>query len=188
MTEAQCKREFEFSLITGCGEELSEDMIDRLHDVGCDDATPYFVHGQVRLEFARSDDSLLDAILSAIREVKLAGIGPVLYVNECNLVTQAEIARRIRRSRQVVQQYIAGVRGHKGFPSPVCYLGSRMPLWAWCDVSNWLLHNNLMNRDDRLEAQVVAIVNNSLERNSYRSREPKLFDQVEKSIASKDGD
>jgi hypothetical protein len=84
----------------------------------------------VFLTFSRTAASLKEAIFSAIGDVRKANIGAdVLRVDVCNLVTQADIARKIGRTRQLVHQYITGVRGPGGFPSPACDITDGDPLW-----------------------------------------------------------
>src|SRR4051794_13075881 len=113
-------KEYEFSLVLNGVSELSEEVENALFESGCDDATLSISYGRIFMEFARSATSLKAAVLSAIRDVRNAGIkADVLYVDECNMVTQAEIARRIKRSRQLVHQYITGQRGPGGFPPPL---------------------------------------------------------------------
>ncbi len=93
-----------------------------------------------------------------------SGIGAtVLRVDQCNLVTQAEIARRIGRSRQLVHQYITGGRGPCGFPPPACHITEGAPLWYWCEVALWLSEHDIIKEEDSREAQDLAIINSALE-------------------------
>ena len=100
----------------------------------------------------------------AIENVRSAGIGAdVLRVDYCNLVTQSDIARRIGRSRQVVNQYIIGERGPGGFPPPACTLTEKVPLWLWCEVAYWLWQNNIVKEDVLRDTEDVALINNVFE-------------------------
>ncbi len=90
---------------------------------------------------------------------KMISGAQVLRVDECDLVTPSEIARRIGRSRQLVQQYICGKRGPGGFPPPECHLTDHAPLWAWCAVSYWLVQNNLLRPEVGWNAEVVEAIN-----------------------------
>ena len=106
-TKSTCEMEYDFALIVGGVVGLTPAVEDALFNVGCDDATLSMQYGRLYLEFSRSAISLEDAILSAIQVVRKAGIGAeVLRVDECNLVTASEIARRMGRSRQLVHQYM----------------------------------------------------------------------------------
>lgn len=164
-THHNTEREFDFALIVAGVPELTDTVQDALFEAGCDDATLSIQHGLLYMEFSRTAPSIKDAILSAIRDVIKSGIGAaVLRVDECNLVTQAEIARRIGRSRQLVHQFMTGERGPGGFPPPACQITDRAPLWAWCAVSHWLASNNLVRPEVSWNATVVEAVNHALDR------------------------
>ena len=176
----KCEREYDFALVVAGVPELSEDIMDALFEAGCDDATPSMQYGLLYLEFSRSAQSLQDAIISAIGCVLKAGISArVIQVDDCNLVTQAEIARRMGRSRQLVHQYMTGERGPGGFPPPVCHIMDRAPLWQWCAVSFWLASHNMLRPEESWNAAVVEAINNVLE----RSQMPEgLFEQVSRDL------
>src|SRR5208337_3869719 len=115
----ECEPEHDFALILSGITELTPEVQDALFEAGCEDGTISVRAGRVYLTFSRNSRSLKDAILTAIQDVKCARVGAdVLRVDVCNLVTQADIARKIGRSRQLVHQYIAGIRGPGNFPAP----------------------------------------------------------------------
>jgi hypothetical protein len=183
-TKQACEREYDFALILSGVQELTTEIEDALFEAGCDDATLSIQYGSIYMEFSRNSASLEDAILSAIRDVRKANIGAdVLRVDDCNLVTPAEIARRIGRSRQLVHQYMTGTRGPGGFPAPDCNLTEGAPLWAWCAVSYWLSQNDMIRPEEFQNAEVVAAVNNVLESRHQRGRQPELVAQIAKAIA-----
>jgi hypothetical protein len=169
----------EFVLVLSGFAELNPSIMDALHAAGCDDATPSLRFGRVYLAFARRAATLRDAILSAIRDVLRAGIGAdVLRVDDSNLVSQADIGRRIGRSRQQVGQYVSGKRGPGQFPAPVCDLAEGHPLWMWCDVAHWLWENGIVG-DDVLEAsRAVAAINSVLDLLHQRRHDPSLVDEI----------
>lgn len=184
-TEAQCEREYDFALIVGGVPELTEEVEDALFEAGCDDATVSMQYGRLYVEFSRCAASLQDAILSAIRQVHAAGIGAVVYrVDDCDLVSASDIARRINRSRQLVHQYMTGQRGPGNFPPPECHITDGKPLWAWCAVSFWLSENNLLRPEQSWDAEVVAAINNILENIHQHKRHPQLVEQVRQGLAS----
>lgn len=164
-TNPACDQEFDFALIVGGVKDLTPAVENALFEAGCDDATLSIQYGLLYMEFSRSAPSLKEAIISAIQDVGRAGINfEVLRVDNCNLVTQAEIARRIKRSRQLVHQYITGQRGPGGFPPPACHLDDDCaPLWQWCAVSYWLVQNSLLRPEELESAEVVDAVNIVLE-------------------------
>ena len=125
-----------------------------------------------------------DAILSAIENVRNAGIGAdVLRVDYCNLVTQADIARKIGRSRQLVHQYMMGERGPGGFPSPVCGITDDVPLWYWCEVAHWLWENNMVKEEVLRDAEEVELINTVLELTRQKADKPDLTREVINSVS-----
>ena len=90
-----CEPEHDFALIVDGVSELTQTVEDALFNAGCDDATLSMQYGLLYVEFSRAAKSLEEAIISAIKEVRSAGIGAeVLRVDECNLVTMSESHRR----------------------------------------------------------------------------------------------
>lgn len=180
-----CEREHDFALVLSGISRLTPEIMNSLYDAGCDDATPSIRNGRMYMTFARRAASLKDAILSAIRDVKKAGIGTeVMRVDECDLVTQAEIARRICRSRQLVNQYINGDRGDGGFPPPVCELSDKHPLWYWCEVAYWLFENNMIKEDALVDARQKSVINAVLDLEYQIRLEPDLTKEVLAAIGS----
>jgi len=183
--DGPCVREFDFALIVDGVAELTEAVANALFEAGCDDATPSMQHGLLYVAFSREALTLDQAILSGIADVRRAGIGgAVLRVDECDLVTKADIARRADVSRQRVGQYIAGQRGPGGFPPPECHLVDDKPLWSWCEVSHWLALNNLLRPEAHNEAEAVAAINNRLEMERHRRRRPDLAASLDRELAS----
>ncbi len=175
--------EYEFTLILGGVRELTTEVENALFEAGCDDATISIQHGAFSLEFCRESTSFLDAVLSAIHDVSTANIGAIVeQVDECNLVTQAEIARRCGRTRQLISLYISGSRGPGGFPPPACHLSENMPLWRWCEVSYWLAANDMIKQSVVQEAEVISAVNNALERQLHECRNRALVRKIESSL------
>jgi hypothetical protein len=173
------QREYEFTLVLAGIDDVTSAVEDALLKAGCDDATLSMRSGRPYLSFARGGDSMKDAILSAIRAVLSAGIGAdVLRVDQCDLVTQADIARKIGVSRQVVNNYIAGKRGPGAFPPPACNITDDAPLWNWCEVAHWLYQNDMIRKDVLCDAQQVSIINSALELRQHRASEPQLTDEI----------
>lgn len=174
-----CDREHDFVLVLNGISEPTEEAHDALYEAGCDDATLSVRSGRCYLTFSRRGATTKDAILSAIRDVKKANIGiEVLRVDNCNLVTQADIARRINRTRQQVHQYIVGQRGPGGFPSPACHLAEESPLWYWCEVAYWMWQNNIIKHDVLKEAEEVRLINSVLELRQQQKLTPELAEEV----------
>jgi hypothetical protein len=180
-----CDREYDFALILAGVRELTAEVEDALFAAGCDDATLSVQYGCIYMEFSRLAPTLKDAILSAIRDVRSARIGADVWrVDSCDLVTPSEIARRIGRTRQLVHQYITGTRGPGRFPAPECNLTEGQPLWAWCAVSYWLSQNDMIRPEELRDAEIVAVINNALERSHQHDRDPALVDEVARAVSS----
>ncbi len=178
--------EHEFTLaLDGIDPEMPDKDVDALYEAGCDDATIHVQDGRVYVTFCRKAPTRLDALLSAIRQIESSGTGArVVRVATCELVTQAEIARRIGRQRATVHQYIKGKRGPGGFPPPACILPENTPLWHWCDVAQWLYENDMLPRQVWEEAITESVVNTWLQhREQHRRKESsELARQVETSF------
>lgn len=186
MNKNLCEREYDFALMLSGPSELTDEMADALFAAGCDDATPSVSYGRVWLEFSRSAPSYKEAVLSAIRDVRKAGIGAdVWQIDECNLVTQAEIARKIGKSPQYVQQLMSGKRGPRGFPPPVCHLSENTLLWQWCAVSFWLSENNFIRPEISEQAEINYAINSVLYK-THESCTPHqdLIEEIERAVAA----
>jgi hypothetical protein len=183
MNNERAQQEFDFALVIDGVADLTSQIEDALFEAGCDDATFSIQYGRLCADFSRRADSLENAILSAIRDINKAGIGAtVARVDECDLVTQADIARRINRTRQQVCQFIKGTRGPGKFPPPECHLSEGAPLWTWCAVSNWLADHNIIRPEERWNAQVVSTINNLLEFSQRCKENPELIRQIRKVV------
>ncbi len=185
MTAPQpCEREHEFTLVLAGISELTPAVEDALFKAGCDDATLAVRSGRVFVTFSRKSATIQQAILSAIRDIRNAKIGAdVRRIDVCDLVTQADIARRIDRTRQLVHQYILGTRGPGMFPPPACQLADAAPLWYWCDVAHWLWENNMISEQALRDVQVIDAINTVLELEHCRQAEPDLIQEVTRALA-----
>jgi len=174
-----CDREHDFVLVLGGITEVIAEAENALFESGCDDCTISVRFGRVFLSFSRTAPSLKEAILSAIRDLKKADSGAdVLRVDHCNLVSQADIGRKIGRSRQLVHQFINGTRGPGGFPSPACEITDGAPLWYWCEVAHWLWQNDMIKENAVRDAREVAAINTVLELQYHRQIEPALVEEI----------
>lgn len=178
-----CTREFDFTLLLDDISTVDSTVEDALFEAGCDDATISRRFGRVFLTFSREATSLKAAIISAIQDVKRSKIPAVmLRVDECDLVTQADIARRISRSRQMVHQYISGQRGPGSFPPPACNITDGVPLWYWCEAAYWFWQNGIIREDVLRAAQEVAVINSVLELEYQRHLDPELTKEIVDSL------
>jgi len=154
--------DYHFSLILS-GDVDSGDVdanLDLLFEAGCDDATFGSVDATSYAEFDRKADSLALAIGSAIQNLESVGAIRVVRVEPDALVTAAEIAERLGRSRESVRLLISGDRGAGDFPAPISHLRTRNRLWRWSDVAMWA---RLADPDALESAQLIAAVNAALD-------------------------
>lgn len=152
------KQTFQFTLVLKHVSDKTDNLEDSLFEAGCDDALINYRNGAVYLEFDRESTNLEDAVVSAIKDVRSASIEiDVSYVSPENLVTEAEIAKRLNMSRQTVSLWIKGER-REGFPSPVMRLSEKSPLWRWDEVAVWLFANKII-KDKTIVDDAIFFVN-----------------------------
>ncbi len=146
---------------------FTDALLDALFEAGCDDATISHKGELIFADFDREASSMLDAIVSAISDVESVEGLEVLRVDPDELVWAAEIAERVGRTRQSVDQLIKAQRGPGGFPAPASH-ASRNPLWRWTEVETWFA--GYEGREPETERSVVlGAINGALQaRHSLR--------------------
>ena len=108
-----------FTLIVD-GPDLQDDtLIDAVFEAGCDDAAIGRVDGIQYIDFDRESASLDQAILSAMADLERIDGVDVVRIADAGLVSMADIAARIGRTREGVRLLITGARGPGGFPPPI---------------------------------------------------------------------
>jgi len=143
-----------------------------LDKVGCGDATVGSVDGVDYADFLRGGPSFESTLVSTILAVESVHGFVVRRVEPDDLVTAAEIATRLGRSRESIRLLVAGARGAGNFPAPVSHLRSRQRLWRWSEVAEWV---GELDEDQRWRATVLAGVNAMLE---YRRLDPRVHQLV----------
>jgi len=96
-------------------------------------------------EDATALNALVRKITDAHPSIRIQSVEP------SNMVTSAEIARRLNRSRQSVQLWISGARGSGNFPVPVAGMTSKTLIWNWIEVLNWIKSENLQSVESHLK-------------------------------------
>lgn len=166
--------------------DLTNDVTDALFEAGCDDSSPGICNGRMHIDFAREAPTFKAAVLSAIRDVRKAKIGAdVIRVDDINPVTQADIARRIGRSRQVVHQWISGTRGPGMFPAPTRQVTDGTAYYDWRDVAGWLVAHGMLPAEVLRDAEERDAINSVLELERQRHERPDLLKEVVRSILPK---
>ena len=133
-----------------------DEKLDDLYDAGLDDALIGEIDGVPYAEFDREAENLRVAIGSAMHDVATVDGIEVERVEPDDLVTAAEIAQRLGRTRESVRLLIAGKRGPGDFPAPATHLRDRNRLWRWTDVARWA---GVLTPEDMAGAVFVAALN-----------------------------
>lgn len=152
--------------------------LDDLFEAGCDDATFGAVDGVQYADFDRTAPTLVQAVASALSAIESVPGLRVVRVEPEELVTAAEIAERLGRTRESVRLLIAGERGPGCFPAPVSHLRTRNRLWRWSDVAAWA---GTLSATTLMEARLLAAVNAALE---LRTVAPELPEDARSFVAS----
>lgn len=165
--------EHNFQIVLGV-REVDAKLSDRLFEAGCGDAALVARDGLVFLDFDREAPTFEDAVTSAIRDVRKAGL-LVVRVEPDDLVNQAQIGERAGRTRASINQLVQGQRGPGGFPAPHSGAGEGR-LWRWSEVSAWLaqLNRDPLPREELARARFVAFVNTALSFAQARERTPAM--------------
>lgn len=173
---------FYFTLVLKNVHEKTPTIEDSLYEAGCDDALINFRNGAVYLEFDREASSLEEAVISAINDVRSSSVdAEVASVAPGNLVSEAEIAKRLEIKRQTVSLWVKGER-RKGFPHPIMRFSEKSPLWNWHEVVKWLyLNKKIKNKDLVEEALFFADINAVLEELDRNTRDKRhsLLERIE---------
>ena len=111
-----------------------EEFVDALYEAGCDDATVGIgQHGRVSLKFTRAAASAIEAVSSAIADVRKAIPEARLIEATPDLVGLTDIAEILGCSRQNIRKLVIGHRSV--FPSPM-HEGSAA-IWHLAKVLQW---------------------------------------------------
>ena len=149
-----------FTLIVDGADLQDESVIDRLFEAGCDDALVGSADGVQFIDFDRDAASLDVAVLSAVADVEQVNGVQVVRLAGAGLVSVADIAARIGRTRESVRLLVSGARGPGSFPAPVTDPRARYRLWRWADVDRWFGREvgevAMGAREDRLLSAINA--------------------------------
>lgn len=153
-----------FTLILEGPDPLTDEHLNSLVDAGCDDAMFGARSGVPWAAFDRKAPSLAEAVAGAIRQVEGAVPGlRAVRVEPEELVSAAEIARRVGRTRETVRLWIEAKRGRGNFPPPACTVGPRRTLWRWADVAQWLASCGISEGESVRDALFLSALNGALE-------------------------
>lgn len=154
---------FNFTLVLD-GPPLDEELLDRLFESGCDDASFGVRGGFSVADFDREAPNFATALISAILDAESVDGLRVLRVEPDDFVTAATIAERTGRSRESIRLLAKGERGPGGFPQPVSWLDGKQNVWQWSAVSEWFAeHENEEVAPGGGAPEVVAALNGVLD-------------------------
>ena len=156
------EHEFTLRFVIPSVESVSDDIVERLGDAGCDDALIGVGQaGRIALEFARASDSAHSAIMSAIRDVRRVFPDATLVEVTPDIVGLTDVGEMVGCSRQNMRKLLiaCGARGpaplHEGAPT----------LWHLAPLLDWLMHDKGYPVPDGLLelAQATMKVNTALD-------------------------
>jgi hypothetical protein len=177
-----------FTLILSGFDELTEEIADAFYEA-CDDCTLGMSCGVAHVSFTRNAVTMKDAVLSAIADIRKVGRGiDVVRVESGGLLTQAEMARKLGKTRQTLCQYICGVRGPGGFPPPTRARSNGatgQSLWEWSDVARWLFRNGMAPKSLVEDAEAVATLNCVLDYHRRSKQQARLVRECSAALAGK---
>lgn len=178
---ARTRSEYEFRLILDGLEDVDDDMVGRLISSGCDDALFGRSNGEIFAAFCREASSFEEAVMSAIMDIRKAKIGVTGFrLDNRDLVTQADIGRRIGKTKQAVSRYVNGRNRIKGFPAPA--VASKDPLYQWAEVASWLQKANLLDETVARAAETRHAVYTALEFGRVIQKHPEVVRKLGKML------
>jgi len=142
-------------------DDLSVRVYERVDDaslMGPDD------DGTFLLEFDRRAPSLPDALVAALSE--LTSVLPdatLLRIDEYDLATMADIAKRSGRTPESIRLLVNGKRGPGGFPPAAGRLDARTKIWRWADVAQWFEETLGEPLPDTSDSAFLQAFNDALE-------------------------
>jgi hypothetical protein len=162
---------YDFTLILDLNDhDLTDEILDEFYEAGLDDALIGETAGVVFADLSREADDALDAVLRAIKQVEDAPLGAkVIRTEPDEIVTIADIAKRLNRTDESIRLLITGQRGPGRFPAPTTRISSRRSrVWRWSDVVSWFSKYEDSREISRMAeySSKLALVNDLL-----RSRE-----------------
>jgi hypothetical protein len=124
-----------------------EQYVDALYEAGCDDANVGIGQkGRIALDFTREASSALNAVSSAIADIKKAIPGARLIEASPDLVGLTDIAEIVGCTRQNIRKLV--ITNRPVFPSPI-HEGS-IALWHLSKVLQWFKSKGSYEIEDSL--------------------------------------
>ena len=134
-------KEYEFTLKFSLNDVSVniDSYIDILYKENCDDAIIGIAkNGRIALQFNREDNTALQAVISAIKDVERAIPNAKLIEATPDLVGVTDIAQTLSLSRQYIRKLMLSNKG--SFPTPIHE--GKASLWHLSTVLAWLKNEN----------------------------------------------
>ena len=141
-------KEYEFILkfILRDNETAPEVFVEKLGEAGCDDALIGIgVNGRIALDFTRESASALDAVLSAIKEVKQAIPDARLIEATPDLVGLTDVADILGFTRQNMRKLMLK---NPDFPPPVHE--GKPSIWHLAKILRWMDRENMYQIEESI--------------------------------------
>ncbi len=141
-------KEYEFILKFSLPDNKTEPeiFIEKLQDAGCDDALIGIgCSGRIRLDFTRKSSSALEAVLSAIKDVKRAIPGAGLIEASPDLVGLTDVADILGFSRQNMRKLMLR---NPDFPPP--FHDGKPSIWHLAKILQWMDKKNMYPIEESL--------------------------------------
>jgi hypothetical protein len=136
--------------------------------------------GYAEVAFDRDAPTLLDAVISGVRDLDRFGLSATRVRDDDDFVTLADIADRVGRSREAVRLWSVGRTGPGGFPLPV-NVNASTSYYRWSQVAPWL--RSRMELDVPDPEPVLAAINLALQLRAIAPRVSRM-DAVRARIAA----
>jgi hypothetical protein len=137
-------RQFRLTVAGPLDDERADLLFDRAGDLSVE-VVP--AEGLAWVAFDRVAPTLVDAVVSGVRDLDAAGVGIDRAIDDDPLVTREVIAARIGRPVEIGPGFPAPVRDHP-----------RRPVYSWPDVSTWLdRHRTFVPPSGDVEATLEAV-------------------------------
>ena len=166
----------------------SAELEDALYECGCTDSLLSFSNGIAILEFDRDSRSLFDAIIAAIKDLKKCSVKiDIGSIGPGDVVNQAELARRLKVSREYIRKYIGEHISDGSLPRPISIGRDFTNLyWSYYEIIRWVLKESPripkfaqhLDEDDLKLAYFVRDYNDRKKREEekqYSSRIDKVY-------------
>ncbi len=154
-------------------------FVDALYEAGCDDATIGIgQNGRVALSFTREAESAIEAVTSAIADVKKAIPDARLVEATPDLVGLTDMAEMLGCSRQNIRKLVIGNK--PAFPSPIH--DGHSAIWHLAKVLPWFKEKGNYKIDDSLVEISGANMQINIAR-QIQDLEPAFYRNIENLLA-----